>query len=112
MENSAEVANARQRLAEEIMGAAATNPVSIRGLVVPRWRANLHPAAGLLREYVQQGCPVSVGRHWTLEELKAAVEKRPHVSALKPDAIDQMQVEVRKKERQGFAKIFKCYIRL
>ena len=35
------------------------------------------------------------------------VKKGPHVSALAPDAIGQMQVEVREKEKQGFAKIFK-----
>ena len=35
-----------------------------------------------------------------------AVEKGPHSSALEPDAIDQMQKEVREKEEQGFAKIF------
>ena len=80
------------------MGAAATEPVSIWGLVVPRWRANLHPAAGLLKEYAQRGCPLSVGGNWTLEELKATVEKGPHVSALEPDAIDQMQVEAREKD--------------
>ena len=106
-DNPDEIAATRRRLAEEIMGAAATEPVSIRGLVVPRWRANLHPAAGLLRDYAREGCPVSVGRDWTLEELEAAVEKGPHVSALVPDAIDQMQIEAREKEQQGFATIFK-----
>ena len=31
-----------------------------------------------------------------------AVEKGPHVSALAPEVIDQMQVEAREKEKQGF----------
>ena len=97
---------ARRRLAEEIMGEAATRPVSIRGLVTPRWRALDHPAAPLLAEYAKIGCPVSVGRDWTLKELEAAVEKGPHKSALEPDAIEQMQVEAREKEAQGFAKIY------
>ena len=57
------------------MGAAATEPVSIWGIVVPQWHANLHPAAGLLKEYAQRGCPVSIGRNWMLDELEAAVEK-------------------------------------
>ena len=102
-----EVAAARKRLATEIMGEAATKPVKIRGLVCPRWRAEEHPAAHLLREYAETGCPVDVGEDWTLEQLEAAVEKGPHVSALEDDAIDQIQVEAREKETQGFAKIYK-----
>ena len=106
-ENLADVAASRRRLTEEIMGSAATKPVSILGLVVPRWRANLHPTASLLREYANRGYPVTMGWDWTLEELEAAVKKGPHVSALLPDAIEQIQVEAREKEKQGFANIFK-----
>ena len=43
-----------------------------------------HPAAPLLKEYASQGCPVDVGRDWTLEELEAAMKKGPHASALEP----------------------------
>ena len=102
-----EVAEARRRLAEEIMGEAATQPMTIRGLVCPRWRAKIHPAAPLLREYARQGCPVSVGRNWTAAELQAAVDRGPHASALKPDAIEQIQLEAREKVNQGFAEIYK-----
>ena len=101
------VVNARRRLAEEIMGEAATKPMSIRGLVAPRWRAQQHPAAALLREYARRGCPVDVGPEWTLEQLEAAVERGPHTSALEPDAIKQIQVEAREKAAQGFATIYK-----
>jgi hypothetical protein len=104
--NPADVAAARIRLAEEIMGEAATQPVDIRGLVFPRWRAMDHPAAPLLREYAKLGCPVDVGRDWTVSELEAAVARGPHVSALEDDAIAQIQVEAREKEAQGFAKIY------
>ena len=104
--NTAEVAEARKRLAEEIMGDAANVPAEIRGLVFPRWRAQNHPAAPLLRDYAKRGCPVSVGRDWTLEELEAAVTRGPHSSALVPDAIAQIQLEAREKVAQGFAKIF------
>lgn len=89
------------------MGPAATQPVQLRGLVVPRWRARQHPAAPLLLEYARRGCPVDVGRDWTLEELEAAVERGPHASALAPDAIAQIQLEAREKEQQGFAKIYR-----
>ena len=104
--DDSKVAAARARLAEEIMGEAATRPMKIRGLVTPRWRAMQHPAAPLLLEYARVGCPVDVGRDWTLEELEAAVARGPHVSALVPDAIEQIQLEARDKEAQGFAKIF------
>ena len=104
--NPADVADARRRLAIEIMGPAATQPVKIRGLVCPRWRTNQHPSAPLLRQYASTGCPVDVGRDWTLEELNATVERGPHVSALEPDAIEQIQLEAREKEAQGFAKIY------
>ena len=47
-----------------------------------------------------------MGRDWSLEELQAAVDKGPHVSALEPDAIEQIQIEAKEKERQGFAKMY------
>ena len=67
----------------------------------------MHPSAALLQEYAQRGCPVTVGQDWTLGDLEAAVDIGPHVSVLAPDAIDQMHVEAREKEKQGFANIFK-----
>ena len=67
----------RKALAEELMGNEARRPVRIRGLMVPRMRALDHPTAPLLKQYASQGCPVDVGRDWTLEELEAAVEKGP-----------------------------------
>jgi hypothetical protein len=96
----------RKALAKELMGEEANEPVRIRGLMVPRIRALDHPAAPLLKEYASQGCPVDVGRDWTLEELEAAVEKGPHSSALEPDTIEQIQIEAREKVKQGFAKIY------
>ena len=106
-QNPTEVARARRRLAEEIMGKEGTKRLQVRGLVFPRWRAAEHPAAALLKQYATNGCPVDVGRAWTLEELDAAVEQGPHASALEPDAIDQIQKEAREKESQGFAKVHK-----
>ena len=60
----------------------------------------------MLRQCAKHGCPVSVGEDWTLEMLDAAVAQGPHASALKDDAIEQIQAEAREKESQGFAKIF------
>ena len=63
----------RKALAKEFMGEETQKPVRIRGLMRPRLRALQHPTAPLLREYASQGCPVDVGRDWSLEELEAAV---------------------------------------
>ena len=85
--NPHSTAAARTRLADKLTGSNANIRVNIRGLVCPRGRANQHPAAPMLREYAAKGCPVSVGRDWTLKELEAAAERGPHRSALEPDAI-------------------------
>merc|ERR1712086_1182832 len=60
-DNPREVAAARLRLAEEIMGEDATRKLKVRGLVFPRWRAARHPAAPMLKEYATRGCPVQTG---------------------------------------------------
>ena len=96
----------RRKLAEEMMGDAATKPVKIRGLVAPQWRANMHPAAPLLRQYSTTGFPVDVGQDCTRVELEAAVKQGPHKSALADESISQMQVKTREKAAQGFAKIY------
>ena len=100
-----DVAAHRRRLADEIAGAATAAPPELRGLMMPRQRALEHPAAPLLLEYARRGCPVDVGRDWTVEEMDAAVARGPHTSALAPDAIDQIQQEAREKQAQGFATI-------
>ena len=88
------------------MGKDATRKLKVRGLVFPRWQAAQHPAVPMLREYATRGCPVKTWEAWTAEQLQAAVDKGPHSSALEDDAIAQIQVEARKKEAQGFSKIY------
>ena len=73
LDNPTEMARARRRLAEEIMGKQSNAPVSIQGLATSQWRARQHPAAALLREYLTCGCPVLMGHDWALAELEAAV---------------------------------------
>ena len=60
-----------------------------------------------MAEYARVGCPVSMGRDWTPAEMEAAAQRGPHVSSLEPDAIEQLQMEARDKEKQDFAKIYK-----
>ena len=104
-ENPDDVASPRRRLAKEIMGANTLKNMTIRELLSLRWRANSHPVAVLLSEHATNGCPVSVGRNWMAAELKAAAKRGPHIPALEPDVIKQIQVEVQEKAARGFAKI-------
>jgi len=69
-------------------------PPSYRGQMCPQNLALDHPAADVLKSYSQQGCPVNTGKKWTMEMWEAMIEKGPHISALEPDAIKQMQEEV------------------
>ncbi len=62
-----DIARARRRLTEEIMGKVATKPMQIRGLVCPWWGTNLHPVAALLQQYARrdaQSTWAMIG-HWT-----------------------------------------------
>ena len=42
-----------------------------------------------------------MGKSWMIEDLEAAVEVGPHISALDPEAIEQLQSEVAEEEDQG-----------
>ncbi len=95
----------QENLKDEIASPRANQPVEMRGLVYPRHRACNHPAAPILKEYASRGCPVEVGRNWTMAELEAAVKRGPHVSAMKDDAIAKIQIEARQKAARGFATI-------
>ena len=78
-----------------------------RSLMVPRGRALHHPAGPLLRRYATQGCPVDCGRNWTVEEMAAAIDKGPHLSAANPGAAAQFREEALAKAEQGLCSIIK-----
>jgi hypothetical protein len=44
-----------------------------------------------------------MGRDWTLEEIQATINRRPHKSALKPNAIAHVEAKVRDKVAKGQA---------
>jgi len=67
----------------------------------PQGLALEHPAADVLLDYAMGGCPVNAGRQWTKAEIQAAVDRGPHVSALVPDAMAQLQAEVNDKVKRG-----------
>jgi hypothetical protein len=64
-----------------------------------------HPAAATLLKYASGGCPANTGKPWTKEEIQAAIDRGPHVSAMDPEAMEQLQQEVHKKVKKGQARL-------
>ncbi len=71
----------------------------------PSGIATSHPAGKLLSEWAQMGCPTRTGRNWTKEELREAVERGPHRSALSPEALEHFAQEVKEKVAVGHCRI-------
>ena len=78
---------------------------SHRGQMYPTGLATSHPAFRTLQQYATTGCPAKTGRHWTKDEMHAAVERGNHVSARKPEAIAAYQEEIKEKIERGQAKV-------
>ena len=68
--------------------------MAIQGLV------QKHEAADLLADWEKFGCPTQTGRDWSLEEIQAAIDRGPHKSALKPDAIAHFAERLLKRSRK------------
>ena len=64
-----------------------------------------HPAKEVLLQYAQDGCPVETGKQWTRQMIEAAVLRGPHVSALVPEAMEQLQSEVAEKEKNDQVRV-------
>jgi hypothetical protein len=75
------------------------------GEMCPSNLAIHHPAAVTLLKHASGGCPANTGRPWTKEEMQAAIDRGPHVSALDPEAIEQLQQEVQDKVKKGQARL-------
>lgn len=71
----------------------------------PRGLALHHPAASTLTKYTLKGCPTNTGATWTLEQMQSAIDRGPHISALVPDAMAQLDIEVKEKVANGQARI-------
>lgn len=80
----------------------------IKSLVLPQIEACQHVAALLLQSYADHGCPADCSPDWSVDHIIAAIEKGPHASALKPDAIEALHVEMPDKVKNGYAKII-CF---
>ncbi len=82
-------------------------PTTYRNNMCPRGLALSHPAADHLLQYASKGCPVHTGTPWTIDQMRAAIERGPHISALVPDAMAQLDEEVKEKVQKGQARIVK-----
>ena len=80
-------------------------PRSYRNQMCPRGLALHHPAATTLLEYATAGCPVNTGNTWTTQEMQAAIERGPHVSALLPEAMAQLDDDINEKVLNGQARL-------
>ena len=64
------------------------------GLMWPRGKiANAHPAAKLLHEYSDFGCPLDCGPNWSLEQILTSIKRGPHISAKDPIATECLHKE-------------------
>jgi hypothetical protein len=79
--------------------------VEYQNSMCPSGRALAHPAAGLLSEWANLGCPTQTGQPWTKEEIWAAVAGGPHWSALSPEALAHFAAEAAEKVRTKQAHI-------
>ena len=76
-------------------------------LMHPRPEAFQHPAAPLLQQYADHGCPVDCGPNWTTEKILLLLQRGPHPSANEPDAIDQLREETKDKVKHQYARVVK-----
>ena len=81
-----------------------TNTAEIREMA-PQGLAQKHEAAELLADWEQFGCPTKTGCDWTFAEIQAAIDRGPHKSALKLDAIKHFAEEVADKVAKGQARV-------
>ena len=56
-------------------------------------------------EYATVGCPTKTGKDLTMKDLGEAIDIGPHVLALNPEAMAQLQSEAREKEAPRQAKV-------
>jgi hypothetical protein len=84
---------------------AKENPLEWRNSMCPQNLALHHPAAETLLKYATGGCPTNTGEPWTKEMIWAAVEQGPHVSALNPEAVEQLHAEIEAKRQIGQCRV-------
>ena len=76
---------------------------SFRGGMCPSNLALQHPAAPILKQYATKGCPVDPGRHWSRDEVRAAVAYGSH--PMEDSASKQFWEEAVEKQSRGLVSI-------
>ena len=66
--------------------AESQHSISFWGGMCLKGLALVHPAADLLMQWAESGCPAMTGKDWTVQQVEAAINLGPHVSALTPEA--------------------------
>ncbi len=64
-----------------------------------------HPAAAILMDWAQFGCPTKTGKPWTQVDINKAIERGPHQSALSPEVIQHFAEEIKEKIRTNQAQV-------
>ena len=80
---------------------------SIGKTMLPRNFALTHPAANLITEWADNGCPVDCGDDWTYDHIITALKRGPHKSAKSKEAIQALQDETNEKVKSGYARVVK-----
>ena len=65
----------------------------------------LHPAASMLIHHAAKGCPTLTDQPQKIMEMQATVDQGPHVSALVPEIMQQLEHEVEEKVERGYAQV-------
>ena len=78
-----------------------------RNNMCPNGLALHHPAAPTLEQYAESGCPTNTGAPWSREQMQTAIDRGPHISALVPDAMAQLDLEIAEKVKNGQARIIR-----
>ena len=76
-------------------------------LMQPRTHSIHHPAAPLLQQYCDKGCPVDCGPDWSSDQIIQMLQRGPHRSATSNQAINQLISETEEKITQGYARVVK-----
>ena len=77
------------------------------GLMWPRTFSTSHPAAPLLDEYANKGCPVECGPDWTSEHIQAAMKRGNHTSANSKRATTALRTATATKVKNSYARVVK-----
>lgn len=77
------------------------------GLMYPKKEVLRHPAGEELLKYATEGCPVDCGTDWTINQLEAAIEMGPCISASTPAVAKACRKETLERLKEGTCRLLK-----